>query len=252
MFCSSEGDFQRLKASLPASYGMENAGPRQANKVTRLTRANQAIAREAIYAEIREQELGDINFRHLATGATDKESHLNDPELGAFLAQTAAQQLSPEHQDVQIIVSDGLSAEAVHHNIPQLLPILRDGLQGRGYSLGQPILAPYGRVKLAESIGELVQPKVLVILIGERPGGDALASRSLSAYLFYRLPDQASRRLAADFSGNDDIRYEYTVISNIYQGGLPPLEAGAVVVEKISQILQYQAAGNRLEYLRQH
>ena len=52
---------------------------------------------------------------------------------------------------------------------------------------------------------------------------------------------------AARFSGNAAIRFEYTVISNIYSGGLPPAEAGAVIVDRVSEILTHQAAGNRLE-----
>ena len=84
-------------------------------------------------------------------------------------------------------------------------------------------------------------------MIGERPGGDALASRSLSAYLVYRLGDPEAQEKAARFSGNPAIRFEYTVISNIYSAGLPPTEAAAGIVEKVEAILHYKAAGNRLE-----
>ena len=90
---------------------------------------------------------------------------------------------------------------------------------------------------------------MVVYLIGERPGGDALASRSLSAYLVYRLGDPAVQKLAANFSGNSTLSFEYTVISNIYSGGLPPAEAGGVIVEKVGEILAHCAAGNRLEFL---
>ena len=42
--------------------------------------------------------------------------------------------------------------------------------------------------------------------------------------------------------------FEYTVISNIYaEGGLPPAEAAAVIIDKVTQILTHGAAGNRLE-----
>ena len=37
------------------------------------------------------------------------------------------------------------------------------------------------------------------------------------------------------------------MISNIHDGGLPPLEAAGVIAEKVFQILKYRAAGNRLE-----
>jgi ethanolamine ammonia-lyase large subunit len=86
-------------------------------------------------------------------------------------------------------------------------------------------------------------------LIGERPGGDALAAQSLSAYLAYYLLDPAVQAQAAQYSGHAGIRFEYTVVSNIYSGGLPPVEAGGVLAEKAWQILSLEAAGNRLESL---
>ena len=249
IFCESDIDFQRLNESTPGTYGFDNAGPRPANQVSRTVRANLAVAREAIYVDLRPTEIADIPLRELHTRAPDKLAHLQDPELGARLAEEELQGLQPEYNDVQIVISDGLSAEAIHHNIPDLLPVLLDGLRSRELRVGQPILAPYGRVKLAESVGEALQPQLIVVLIGERPGGDALASRSMSAYLGYRLPDDKAREEAARLSGNADIRYEYTVISNIYSGGLPPIEAGSVVAEKIFEILEHRAAGNRLEGL---
>jgi ethanolamine ammonia-lyase large subunit len=249
IFCSSDIEFQRLRQCLPAAYGFDNAGPRPANHVSRTLRANQAVARDAIYADLRPAEIGNIPLRMLATEAHDKHAHLSSPELGARLAAESLAELQPEHMDVQVIISDGLSAEAIHHNIPDFLPVLLDGLSSRELRLGQPILAPYGRVKLSEAVGDALQARVIVNLIGERPGGDALASRSMSAYIAYRLPEGAVQAEAARFSGNRHIRYEYTVVSNIYAGGLPPVEAGSLVAERIHDILQHQAAGNRLENL---
>jgi ethanolamine ammonia-lyase large subunit len=246
LFCESEATLQRLRESVPAYYGGQNAGPRPANNVSRALKANHAIGREAIYAQLQLSPIGDIKFRTLQTAAKDKHAHLNNPELGAKLS--GLQKLEIENNDVQIVVSDGLSAEAVHHNIPDLLPVLLDGLNSRDLKVGQPILAPLGRVKLAESINDALQNKLTILLIGERPGGDALASRSLSAYFAYML-DESSQKTAAQFSGNNDIRYEYSVISNIYAGGLLPIEAGSVIAEKAFDILHHKAAGNRLESL---
>ncbi len=251
IFCQSDSEFQRLTESLPASYGYDNAGPRPTNKVARIVKANQAIAREAIYADLREKDLGGITLRVLPTAAPDKHTHLGNPELGSRLSDEVLKKLSAENKDVQIVISDGLSAEAIHHNIPELLPVLTDGLAARQLSTGQPILAPLGRVKLAESIAEALHAKVIILLIGERPGGDALASRSMSAYLAYRINDESTRQAAITFSGNSDIAFENTVISNIYAGGLPALEAGGVIIEKVLEILKFKAAGNRLEKLRQ-
>jgi ethanolamine ammonia-lyase large subunit len=245
-FCESETEFQELARRTPALYGFENAGPRPANAVTRRTRFNQAMARTAIHAELNLDQLQTIvSFRVLESEARDKDAHLNSPEAGARLSRQSRLQLAAEGRQVQIVVSDGLSALAVEQNAPDLLPVLLDGLRARQVAMGQPIAVRYGRVKLAEQIAELLQPELVIFLVGERPGGDAAASRSLSAYLVYRL-DGPAQAEAARFSGNPAIRFEYTVISNIYAGGLPPVEAGAVILEKVLQILSKHAAGNRL------
>jgi ethanolamine ammonia-lyase large subunit len=249
-FCVSDGELQDLVAATPAAYGFANAGPRPANAVSRQMRMHQGVGREAIHAELRIEELQRVApFRIVETEARTKDAHLSSPNLGARLSAQSLAWLGPERFPVQIVVSDGLSAEAVHHNIKDLLPVLLDGLAGRGIEVGQPLLARYGRVKLAEPLAERLQADLIVYLIGERPGGDALASRSLSTYLVYRLSDAEARRAAARFSGNPAIRFEYTVISNIYAGGLPAAEAAGVIVERVGDILGQQAAGNRLEAL---
>lgn len=246
-FCESDAEYQDLLAATPALYGTASAGPRPANDVARLTRLNQGVGRAAIHAELRIDELQQLApFRVVTTEASSKDAHLGSPNLGARLSAQSRAWLVAENRQVQIVVSDGLSAEAVHHNLRDLLPVLMDGFAGHGYTTGQPIIARYGRVKLAEPLADRLQCDVVVYLIGERPGGDALASRSLSAYLVYRL-DDAAQQDAARFSGNPAIRFEYTVISNIYSGGLPPAEAGGVIVDRVGEILACRAAGNRLE-----
>ena len=243
----SQSELRTLAAATPALYGFGTAGPRAAEAVTRLARLNQAIARDAIYRELDVAQLQALApFRIVRTAAGSKEAHLHSPDLGARLHESSLRALQAETATVQIVVSDGLSAAAVHHNVPQLLPVLLDGLRGQGVTVGQPILAPYGRVKLAEQLAEQLDAALVIYLIGERPGGDAQSSCSLSAYLVYHLKTAAAQADAARTSGNPTIRFEYSVLSNIYESGLPPIEAGAVLLEKIHDILSHKAAGNRL------
>jgi ethanolamine ammonia-lyase large subunit len=247
-FCDSDAEFRELLAATPAVPGLDSAGPRPTNAVSRQMRLNQAIGRDAIQAELRLEDLNRITaFRVVETEASSKEAHLSSPNLGARLTAESLARLAAEECQVQILISDGLSAEAVHYNVHELSPVLHDGFRARSVRMGQPILARYGRVKLAEQVAEKLRAEVVVYLIGERPGGDAIASRSLSAYLVYRLADPAVQAEAARFSGNPGVRFEYTVISNIYSAGLPPMEAGGVIVEKVGQMLGHKAAGNRLE-----
>lgn len=268
IFCPDESKFQELLQSTPALYGLQNAGPRPANEVSRKLKSNHAVGREAIYKDLDIEALRTIaDFKRLKTTASDRESHLNSPTLGAILsvessewlkrAQSLNKNLTPsETCTIQMVVSDGLSAEAVHANLKELYPVIQDGLsaksrQGHQFTLGQPLLIPFGRVKVGEQIAECLNTDLTLLLIGERPGGDAAASTSLSAYFIYQLKNQEVQKRAAIFNGNENIKFEYTVISNIYSGGIPPIEAGSLIVEKVSEILKHSAAGNRLEsYLK--
>ncbi|WP_438034176.1 ethanolamine ammonia-lyase subunit EutB [Sorangium sp. So ce204] len=247
-FCPDEAELAELLAATPAAHGFAIAGPRPANAVSRRGRRDEAIARAALATELREDELARVAaFRLIATTAASKGEHLGSADAGARLSPESAARLAPEEAEVQIVVSDGLSAEAVHRNIPDLLPVLLDGLGARGVTVGQPLLARYGRVKLAEAVAERLAARLVVVLLGERPGSGELASSSLSAYLAYRLTPGADQEAAAAFSGNPAIGFEYTVISNIHAGGLPAAEAGGVIVEKVVAVLAHRAAGNRLE-----
>ncbi len=246
-FCESSEEFEELVAATPALHGFENAGPRPADAVSRRVRYHQAVGRGAVHLPLDVDRLRALHaVREIATEAATHEAHLASPALGTRPTAAALASLAVEPFAVQILISDGLSAAAVHHNLPDLLPVLLEGLSARGIGVGVPLVARHGRVKLAEPVGELLGADLVIHLIGERPGGDALASRSLSAYLVYRVPAE-QRSDAALASGNVDIRHEVTVISNIYSVGLPPVEAGAQIVEKTLQILACRAAGNRLE-----
>ena len=249
IFIKSDLEWAKLKQHLPIAYGWENAGPRPANVVSRKIRANLALAREAIYSELSLQKLGPTPVRSIRTRATTKAEHLGDPQLGSLLDLETIQMLAPNGSDVEIVISDGLSAEAVHHNAPALLPALLEALSHFDIRVGTPMLAPNGRVKLAEAIGEALKPKAVIMLIGERPGGDFASSRSLSAYLAYRVCNETEAENAP--KSNHKSRYEYTVLSNIYNKGTPPRQAALLIAERIQEILSNRAAGNRLEKILQ-
>ena len=253
MFCESDSEYADLLRSTPSLPGFsltDHAGPRPANDISREIRLHQAVGRAAIQNELDMAQLKKLaDFRIVETRARDKDSHLSHPELGAIIDDKSTAILSPENTDIQIVVSDGLSADAVHYNIDDLFPVLMAGLGAKGFKLGRPIIAPYGRVKLAEPLAAALKTRCIILLIGERPGGSALASRSLSAYLIYHLQESVEQQQAAKFSGNDAIRFEYSVLSNIYEAGMPAVEAASVIVEKVEHMLSLRAAGNRLEAL---
>ncbi len=232
---ASAAQLAELRLATPTYFGARHAGARPPNSVSRTVRLHQAWARRAIHAELDIARLSlAAAFRRVRTCASDRAAHLSSPSAGAMLSEASRASLRPERHRIQILATDGLSSEAVNANVPDLLPLLLEGVRARGYSVGEPLLARFGRVKLAEPVAAALTAELVVVLIGERPGGDARASRSMSAYLAYRVADG---------------RFEYSVLSNIYEGGLPPVEAAAVLVERVGQILTHKAAGNRLEAL---
>ncbi len=247
LFIQSDIEFQRLHESLPTAPGFENAGPRPVNKVQQFLRINQSAGREAVHSRLKIEKFPEFSFREFQSTAQNQAEHLRNPEFGAKFPMEILENFSPEGNDVQIVVTDGLSAEAIHHNVSEMLPVLMDGLKSKNYSMGKTMFVHYGRVKLSECIADSLDCNLVIMFVGERPGGDALSSKSMSAYLVLKLKDSEAQKKAALYSDLPNIGYEYTVITNIYHGGLPPVEGGSVVAEKAMEILSYQAAGNRLE-----
>lgn len=239
-FVDGDAELGRLLAATPPPRGLATAGPRADSATSRELRLHQAAARTAVHTGLRVDELCAAHgLRALATCARTHDEHLDSPSLGAALAPDSRAALHPEPADVQILISDGLSAAAVHANLPDLLPVLRDGLAARSVRTGQPWIAHHARVKLAEPLATGLGARLVIHLIGERPGGDVMAARSLSAYLVLRI---ASTDEQPD-------RFETSVLSNIHDHGLPPAEAAALIVEKTLNILTHDAAGNHLEAL---
>ena len=82
------------------------------------------------------------------------------------------------------MIGDGLSVAAICAQVPLLLPLLHQESRARGWSTGQTFVIHHCRVGILNEIGELLNPAVAVLLIGERPG--LATAESLSAYMAYR------------------------------------------------------------------
>ena len=78
----------------------------------------------------------------------------------------------------------------------------------------------------------LPKAHLMVVLIGERPGLGQ--SESMSAYMVYK-PTVANT-----------VESDRTVISNIHRQGTPPVEASAVIVDVVKNMLANKASGIKL------
>jgi ethanolamine ammonia-lyase small subunit len=223
-----------LRATTPARIGIGRAGARYRNIPQLLSWADHAVTQDALFKEIDQNLLRELDLFQVQTMVKDREEYLLRPDLGRRLsdsARAALEQKCVKQPDVQVYAADGLSASAIEHNLRDIMPVVRQGLDQAGLKLGTPFYVKYARVGLMNDVNAIVSAKVVVTLIGERPGlGRA---ESMSAYLGYR-------------PGPDTSDADRDVICNIYRGGTNPLEAGAYLVEFVKKVITQQASGIKL------
>ncbi|NVZ71391.1 ethanolamine ammonia-lyase subunit EutC [Pseudomonas costantinii] len=125
----------------------------------------------------------------LHSAAIDRHSYLQRPDLGRRLSDESAQSLrdyaaaNPGGVDLAVVVADGLSALAVHKHTLPFLTRMEEQTHAEGWSLSPVILVEQGRVAVADEVGQLLGAKMVVILIGERPG--LSSPDSLGLYFTY-------------------------------------------------------------------
>ncbi len=141
--------------------------------------------------------------------ATSRSVYLRRPDLGRVLDEESAGRLAYSPCDILIVLADGLSSIAVAHALP-LVAALPELLAD--FSIGPIVIAEQARVALGDDIGRRIGAKVVVMLIGERPG--LTTSDSLSIYMTL-LP-------ATPISDADR-----NCISNIHAAGLSTEAAAA-------------------------
>ena len=102
------------------------------------------------------------------SAAADRATYLRRPDLGRRLSGASRAKLAKGDYDAAIVIADGLSAPAVHHHAVPLLEALRPHLAE--WRLAPLSVVLQGRVAIGDEIGELLGARLVVMLIGERPG----------------------------------------------------------------------------------
>lgn len=221
----------RMKQSTPARIGVWRAGPRYRTETMLRFRADHGEAMDAVFTDVSEEFLKEMNLFSVKTMCSDKDEHLTRPDLGRKFDDDAIRTIRErciKNPQVQIYVSDGLSSKAIEANIKDVLPAIIHGLEGYGINAGTPFFVKYGRTPAMDVISEVTGAEVTCVLIGERPG--LITSESMSAYMAYR----------AEIGMKEARR---TVVSNIHRGGTIPVEAGAYIADIIRLMLERKASG---------
>ncbi len=224
-----------LMAATPTRIGVGRSGPRPRTSAILLFQADHGITQDALMREVDATLLDQMGLFTVESCARDRQEYLKRPDLGRRLTEDSKKILAQrcmKNPDVQIFVGDGLSGAAIEHNLRQILPILKQGIEGLGLSMGTPFFVKNARVGLLNDVNAIVDAKVCAVLIGERPG--LARAQSMSLYLGYR-PAKDSNDAHRD------------AICNIYEDGLNPLEAGAFAVQLIQKMMARKTSGVELK-----
>jgi ethanolamine ammonia-lyase small subunit len=184
---------EQALARTPARLAVGRAGPAYRTETWLKLRADHAAARDAVHADLdlvrdfgadRVNQLGLFPVR---TQATSRADYLARPDLGRRLedeSRALVRANCPAGVDLQVVIGDGLSARAAAAHAPPLLDALEIGAADRAWRFGRPFVVRHCRVGVLNDVGDILEPAVVVLLVGERPG--LAVADSLSAYLAYR------------------------------------------------------------------
>lgn len=184
-----------LRRLTPARIALGRAGTSLPTRAQLDFQAAHALARDAVHLPFDHQAIStqltqkgrDSLLLHSA--AADRDTYLQRPDLGRRLDEASAQRLDeyakthPNGVDLAIVVADGLSSLAVHRHTLPLLDRLEEQALAEGWSLSSVMLVEQGRVAIADEIGQRLNARMVVILIGERPG--LSSPDSLGLYFTY-------------------------------------------------------------------
>lgn len=207
-----------LVALTPSEIAVGRAGNRFRTDLYLRVREGQADARDAVHSDVPP----DWPTRHeliaLQSRCRDRHEHLLFPNHGRRLDDTSRATVEAYRNtkpDVQVIVGDGLSSNAIVENGASALKSLQQALAAEGWRQGVGFFVSFARIGVADEIGVITGARATVILVGERPGlgtGD-----SLSFYI------AVNPKLDQDNA-------EKNCISNVRPIGIAPDEAAAETV----------------------
>jgi ethanolamine ammonia-lyase small subunit len=235
---------KKVRAQTPARLLAGRSGAAYRTDTQLELREAHAAARDAVRAELNlfvdpGGDSGDEFYRRwglfeICSRAANKDEYLLRPDLGRHLNDASRAEVKRRctmGHDLQIVVGDGLSVTAVAMQVPRLLPLLCEEAKARDWSVGQTFVIRYCRVGILNEIGELLAPKVAILLIGERPG--LATAESLSAYMAYRPK-------AADTDAKRNL------ISNIHARGVSTERAAQRILNLAATMMKTQASGCQL------
>ena len=231
-----------LRELTPARVGLGRAGASMPTDALLAFTLDHARARDAVHGAFDTSRLAEgltgIGLKPVAVSsqARNRRDYLRRPDLGRMLDPASQRALTDRSGggpcQLVIVIGDGLSPAAVNVHAVELVRNLVPRLTGAGIEIGATVVASGARVALGDEIGAILGARMVLMLIGERPG--LSAPDSLGAYLTF-----APRIGLTDAMRN--------CVSNIRGAGLSYDEAAFKIAWLVREGLARQVTGVALK-----
>lgn len=236
-----------LKQHTTARIAVGHSGGHTLTKNWLLFQKDFAIAKDAVAKRLDIQSITDklkqqnaLSVVAVNSQANNISEYLTRPDLGRLLSLDSAKLLRDmakqnpeiEHKDVLVAISSGLSATAIHHQAVSFLKEFVPLVDQFSWTMAPIIISEFSRVAFADKVNAILKAKMLVVLIGERPG--LSSSDSMSIYFTYN-----SKLNSTDESRN--------CISNIHKHGIGHKLAAQKLAYLIDKAFQIHATGVELK-----
>jgi ethanolamine ammonia-lyase small subunit len=230
-----------LRDLTPARVGLGRAGAGLPTRALLEFTLDHARARDAVHAAFDAPALvSGLNGLGLESPLVSscvpgRRDYLKRPDLGRKLDQASQQLLRSRNAGsctLAFVIGDGLSPAAVNAHAIALVGNLMPRLAAERIDIGCAVVASGARVALGDEIGAILGARMVVMLIGERPG--LSAPDSLGAYLTFA-------------PGPDVTDAERNCVSNIHGAGLGYDEAALRIAWLIREGLARQITGVALK-----
>ena len=163
------------------------------------------------------------------SAARDRREYLERPDLGRRLDVESVASLAshPDEWDLAFVVGDGLAPLAAERHAPPLLRALAARLDP-AWRIAPIVVAEQARVALGDDIGAALGARIVVVMLGERPG--LSATDSLGVYLTW-----------APRPGRTDA--ERNCVSNVRPEGLAYDPAAATIAWLLREATRRELTG---------
>ncbi len=187
----TDNPWESLRKFTDARIGLGRSGVSVPTKHLLDFQLAHARAQDAVHSPLQTEQLIDnlvqqswcpagLPFQ-LHSQAEHRAEYLQRPDLGRRL-NSGSQQILQDHQhpkaaqgeryDLAIAIVDGLSARAIEDNclpfLAQLVPLLTGHKQP--WKIAPLAIVEQGRVAVGDHVGELLNARCVLVLVGERPG----------------------------------------------------------------------------------